>query len=50
MNVREKSLLQPAFLNLTRFESFAVFALMMLKAILRDAAKLADSSGRRSSL
>ena len=48
MSVRKKSLLQPAFLNFTRFEPFALFALMMPNAILRNAAKLAGALSLRA--
>ena len=48
MSVRRKSLLQPAFLNFTRFEPFAVFALMMPNAIRRSAAKLAGALSLRA--
>ncbi len=43
ISVRRKSLLQPAFLNLPRFDPFAGLALMMLKAIRLKAAKLAGA-------
>ena len=48
MSVRRKSLLQPAFFNFTRFEPFAVFALMMPNAIRRSAAKLAGALSFRA--
>ena len=43
ISVRRKSLLQPAFLNLPRFDPFAGLALMMLKAIRLKAAKSAGA-------
>ena len=50
MSVRRKSLLQPAFLNFTRFEPFAVFTLMMPNAIRRSVAKLAGALSLRAVL